>query len=513
MQNESMDRRAFCGSVLAGVAALGMPRAAWTAGLPEPANILLIVAEDMGQQVGCYGDDTVPTPYLDRLASEGVLFENSYVTQASCSPSRSSIFTGLYPHQNGQLGLAHRGYRMHRGIPTLTALLKKLGYRTGVIGKIHVAPESDIPFDFDARDHHKGDTRDVRKYAEVSEQFISTSADRPFFLMANFGDAHKVGSRYPVQVMGLPEHPVGPDDIRMFPEHGEIDTPEVREEVAGYYNAVQRVDVGVGLLLDVLEKTGKAENTLVIFIGDHGPPISRGKTTTYEFGLKIPFLVRWPGRARPGVRQQALISTVDILPTCLTAALGATPRPMAGRSLAPLLGGETDGWRQTLCAEWTTHGPGFTPQRCIRDERYKLILNLRLDQPKPGLGVDGSKVRNAIQDPKWAGTEAKGVFDLLEHPVPVELYDLEKDPIEYHNLADDPAYQGVKDRLMQQLQAWREETHDPLLDPAYFEAIKQHHDAFAEDFRARVAAAKAAGEKPPNRVIDMAAFQKDWPIY
>jgi len=522
LPENAIDRRTFCASVAAGAATVGLARFASAEPSSRRTNIVLIVAEDMGQQAGCYGDTTVPTPQLDRLAGEGVLFENGYVTQASCSPSRSSIFTGLYPHENGQLGLSHRGYTMHRGIPTLPALLKAEGYRTGVIGKVHVAPDEDIPFDFTAQEYLRlsasagrplrPDTRDVRLYAEMARAFIEGSGEEPFFLMANFGDAHKVGSRYPTQVKGLPEHPVGPDDVPLFPEFGEIDTPEIREEVAGYYNAVQRVDAGVGLLVDVLSETKHENETLVVFIGDHGPPVSRGKTTTYEFGLKIPFIVRWPGRMRAGSRLRELVSTVDILPTCVEAAGGQVPREVTGQSLSPLLSGQTEGWRQTLCAEWTTHGPGFTPQRCIRDARHKLILNLRVDVPKPGLGVDGSKVRDALRDPKWEGTEARRVFDLLENPPPVELYDLRRDPIEYHNLAGDPEYAAVAKRLGDALQAWREATHDPLLDPEYFEAMVAHHDAFDREYRAKVAAAKKAGEKPPRRAIDMTGFQRDWPL-
>ena len=147
-----------------------------------------------------------------------------------------------------------------------------------------------------------------------------------------------------------------PEDVKPFAQHGEFDTKEIREDVAGYYNAVKRVDIGVGLLMNMLDRIGQADNTLVIFIGDHGPPVSRGKTTTYEFGTRIPFLVRWPEKIRKGQKYDDFVSTVDILPTCLTAAGVSLPDPLAGKALDPFYqGGPTD-WRDHLFTEFTTQG-------------------------------------------------------------------------------------------------------------------------------------------------------------
>lgn len=501
-----MTRRLFCQTLLGGTAALGLApllHASETA-----PNIILITADDLGIQLNSYGDDTVPTPHLNQLAQEGVVFQNAYVTQASCSPSRSSMFTGLYPHQNNQLGLEHRGYTMHRGIPTLPALLKAQGYRTGSIGKVHVRPAEDLPFDFQIYRSDGLNAKDVTHYAKHAETFINETGDQPFFLLYSLGDPHK---RFFHQVSGIPQNPVKAEDMKPFAEHGGIDTPEIREEIAGYYNAVQRIDVGIKLLRDLLKKTGKDKNTLIIFIGDHGAPFSRGKTTTYEFGLRIPFLVHWPERITGGQIKTEFISTVDILPACMDAIGTNAPAHVAGQSFLPLITGQSIPWRQTLCAEFTTHGPGFTPQRTIRDERYKLILNLRTDQPKPGLGVDGCKVRQAMQDSKWEKTEGYRVFKILENPPEVELYDLQNDPIEYHNLAGTAEHQAIETRLKKELHNWRQKTHDPLLDPAIFAAYKKHHDDFDRDYQKRVAAAKAAGEEMPYRKIDMTKFQETWP--
>ena len=503
-QQQTVSRRRFLESVLVGAGGLATPALLPGAAPSErrgaaSPNIMLIVAEDMGPQIGCYGDTTVPTPSLDALARHGVLFRNAYVTQASCSPSRSSILNGLYPHQTFQLGLAHCGYRTHLGMPNLPGLLKARGYRTGAVGKIHVSPEKQFPFDVRGKHPHK----DMRGYAAWARTFIKETADRPFFAYVNFSDCHKP---FKTQEKGIPAEPVPVDKVRPFPVHaGMEDEAALLKETAGYYHGVQRVDAGVGMLIDVLEETGHDRGTLVVFIGDHGPPLSRGKTTTYEFGIRIPFLLRWPGRATPGRQTEALISTVDILPTCVAAAGGDLPSPLAGLPLQPLLEGDEAGWRDTLCAEWHTHGPGFAPQRCIRDRRYKLILNLRTDTPKPGKGVDGCVVSKLIGGAKYDGTDVRRVFDLMQKPPKVELYDLQADPREYRNLAGRPEMREVEQRLLGQLEAWRRETRDPFLDQEFFKRVKQHYQRYRADLPAL--RKKLKKKRVP---IDMRPFQRPW---
>ncbi len=466
-------------------AALSIPLAAQTPAVltssdapKQKPNIIVIVAEDMGLHVGCYGDHTVPTPNIDRLAQEGVRFDNGYVTQASCSPSRSSILTGLHVYQNFQLGLSHMGYTMHKGVPNLPELLKQKDYRTAILGKLHVNPENEFLFDY------RSGSKDVAILATRADDFLGDTGDQPFFLMFNLWDCHRdqtgSGPPFPDTRFGLPEDPVGSDDVSIFPEHGEIDEPNVREEVAGYYNSVRRVDIGIGMLLDVLAKHKKLDNTMIIFIGDHGPAFSRGKTTTYEFGIKVPYIVRWPGMAKPGLESEALVSTIDIVPTCMSAAGLEVPSYLPGKSLVPVLQGEDGNWRSTLVAEWHTHGPGFQqPQRSIRDGRYKLILNMRPGVGKPGLGIDGCKVAQALKLSRYDGTEVQRVFNMLRTPPEIELYNLQEDPIEYHNLADDPGYREIKEDLIWQLQSYRERTGDPFLDPAFFESVLQYTDANA----------------------------------
>ena len=465
-----MDRRTFCRSLLMGAGSIMLSPLINAEPSSRP-NILLITADDLGPQLGCYGDPIAQTPNIDNLSNEGVRFERAFVTQTSCSPSRSSMFTGLYPHQNGQIGLAHLGYSMHQNQQTLPALLKQLNYRTGVVGKIHVAPTRDFPFDY--RETKTTATRDVQLVSRLAEEFLNQSSDVPFFLMVNYLDPHR---ELIDQVNDIPKHPVDPDDIEPFGFLG-LDTPEIRKEVAGYYNAVKRVDVGVGLLMDVLTKSGHADDTLVIFIGDHGPPFTRAKTTCYEAGLHVPFVVRWSGHARKNLVRKELISTVDILPTVLDAVGVQSPEHIAGKSFVGLLEGKNLQWRDTLCAEYTTHGPnGYYPRRSIRDERFKLILNLLPDRPNPIKGIDGCLAWATAQNPSLKGKHIQTVYNTYHHPPAVELYDLEKDPNEFYNLAEKMENAQIQSRLSGQLQAWRKQTNDPLLDPENLLALTKQHD-------------------------------------
>jgi len=446
-------------------------------------NVLFITADDLGLQLGCYGDTVIETPQLDALAASGVQFDVAYVAQASCSPSRSAMFTGLYPHANCQYGLTAGGFfalHPHLRDATIPNILKRAGYRTGIIGKLHVNPGASFQFDY-----HGGNyvvARDVKLVAKRASDFMTQSGDQPFFLMVNYTDPHAVRPRDPEtnkfgdwtfldRVEGIPETLVQPSAKTVFPFQ-QIDSPEQRKRVAGYYNEVKRLDIGVGLLLETLERHGHADNTLVIFIGDHGPPFTRGKATTYEGGLRIPFLVRWPGVSKP-MRSSAMVSTVDILPTILDATGAKNDVEMHGRSLRPVLENADAPWREFLVGEFHVHGPPWFPQRAIRDGRYKLIHNLLADSARPSNEIDGDIGYSTSREDRYAGTHIRTAFDTYADPPEFEFYDLASDPWEFHNLAGKPEHADAEQRLKTALEAWRHETDDPTLDPAFHDQIKQ----------------------------------------
>jgi len=430
-------------------------------------NVLLITADDLGIQVGCYGDKAARTPHMDQLAKRGVLFENAYVAQASCSPSRSAMFTGLYPHANGQYGLTNAdvGFELHESVRpnTIPNLLKKAGYSTAILGKLHVAPENSFQFDQRLR----GDTRDVKTAVHSVGGFIR-ECDQPFFVMANFSDPHVLGrsprppkEAFPTQYKGVPEHPLKVGEVPPFPFQ-KIETEEQIARVTQYYNAVSRFDEAVGLLIAELEQAGVADSTLILLAGDHGPPFFRSKTTCYEAGVKVPLLAVWPGVFSAGERNPALVSTVDLLPTILDAAGLPLPQPLHGRSLRHVL--EKTQHRGYLATEFHYHGSApFFPRRSLRDARFKLIHNLRAKVATPVGAVDGDQSLSMSREAAYAGGPVGDAFNRAAQPPEYELYDLENDPWEFKNLAESAEHLETLEKLKSELLAWRNETADPLL--------------------------------------------------
>ena len=472
---------------IGGTLGMAAPRSGDNADDPAARNpnVLLIVSEDNSPSLSCYGDSCVETPHLDKLASEGVRFERAFVATASCSESRSAILTGLYPHQNGQIGLATHKYSMHRNWPNIPSLLKQEGYRTGIIGKLHVNPESAFPFDFrwNAAAFCSFSHRDVRKIAEVAEGFI-TESDQPFFLMVNYPDAHLP---WLSRQNGLPETPLTADDVRALPFAG-VDVPRLRECAANYYNCMRRLDRGIGMLLEKLGRAGGKENTLVIYLGDHGAQFPRGKLSCYEGGLRVPLIVRWPGRAKGGLVSNELVATVDILPTIIEAVGAEVPVGLAGRSMVPLLRDDAVTWREYLFAEYHSHYPPiYFPQRTVRDARFKLILNLLQDRVNPvaPTGAAGIPGRAYVipTDLAAATEEVRQAYATWKDAPPVELYDLEMDPYEFKNLADQPEYAAIQERLLTQLASWRKRTNDPLTDSAKLARLTQEQDEQAEKYK------------------------------
>ncbi len=444
-------------------------------------NVLLIVSEDNGPELGCYGDPYARTPNLDKLADDGIRFNRAFVAQAGCSQSRASFLTGLYPHQHGQIGLATWGFRMYReDTPNLPRSLKSAGYRTGMIGKLHVNPESAFPFDFHEITGANFNRQKLTDYAKHAASFISTG-DKPFFLSVNYPDAHDPWLR---QVDGLPRQPLTGADVKAMAYMG-VDPPEMRGMVADYYNCISRLDSLVGDLLATLEQSGKAGNTIVIYIGDHGADLLRGKRTSYEGGVRVPMIMRWPSHLKPHV-EEALVSTIDMMPTVLEAAQASPVAGLPGRPLQPLMSGEPVRWRDYLFTEYHTHAaaPNYHPQRAVRNDRYKLIENLLPDTLNPDYANTIRKLEGDATDRGQqnvggmismaiaaASAEIATAYELMETPPRFELYDLRDDPHEFRNLAAAPEHAATLAELTQALTRWRHDTHDPLLDAQNLERL------------------------------------------
>ncbi|MEX2409874.1 MAG: sulfatase [Candidatus Paceibacterota bacterium] len=436
----------------------------------ERPNILFLVSEDHGPQLGIYGDPFARTPILDRLGENGVVFDRAYVSQAGCSPSRSTLMTGLYPHQNGQIGLATHGFKLYdsESILLLPNALKDAGYRTGIVGKLHINPES--AFDFD--DELGGDSfgeRDVRKVARNAMKFITeTGSSQPFFLSVNYADVHRpyIGDNVR-QADGLPEDPHDVGEVDILPQIGFYD--ELQEnKAANYYNSIERLDAGIGILLEELKETGQFENTIIIFISDHGSDMLRGKRTVYEAGTKIPMIIHWGNRIKTGQRINELVSTIDLFPTFLELAGIDIPKELPGRSLIPFLKGQNTEWREYLYTEYHIHSPhNLYPQRTVRNDRFKLIHNLHHGQFNPGYAFTFDRIydsRTEIENViSKAPNKVQNTYSIRKSSPEYELYDLDNDPHEFNNLANNESFKDIREHLKKKLHDWRIKTKDPLL--------------------------------------------------
>ncbi len=456
-----MDRR----DLLKGMA--GVAAASAAPGLAQPAakqrNVLLLISDDQGLDLGCYGV-AVKTPRLDRLARQGTLFRHGYAAVSSCSPSRAVINTGLYTHQNGMYGLQHDVHHQSLlpGIETLPAMLRRAGYATALVGKKHVGPDSAFPYESELVPE-RGGIRDVRELAIATASFIRSTDDRPFFVTVAYSDPHRAAVDYGNDRAWPGVKPESYDPHRVaIPSHLP-DLPAVRQDLAEYYESLSRLDAGVGMILDDLAASGRAEDTLVIFLSDNGRPFPGAKTNFYGPGLHLPLIVYAPGSA--SVASDAMVSFTDITPTVLDWTGVAPPAyKLSGRSLLPILGKADDPTRDAIFASHDFHEINqYYPMRSIRTRTHSYILNLAYQLPYPIAGdVAGSPSWRAISaDPSIRlGTRTQAAY--LQRPAE-ELYDLTRDPDEITNVAADPAYAAVKAQLAERLRAVRAATKDPWL--------------------------------------------------
>lgn len=445
-----MDRRDF----IKGSAALAAAPALGRAASASRPNIILMIADNLGwRDLGCYGDPYVKSPNIDEMAEQGVRFENAFVTAPSCSPSRASIISGQAPHSVHVLGLTHLypNYQMSPDVPTLPRSLRDAGFCTAINGKWHVAPYKRTgPYGY--QDHL---TMFSIKKSDKARRFITANKKNPFYLEMNFMQTHRPalpGKSHAYQMH--PDFPVDPDSIRVPSYWGIPDWPEIREDVAAYYSRAACMDRIIGEVMDHLDAEGLAENTLVIFVSDNGPMYPGGIGACHDLGIGTPLLMRWPGGLPQGKVVDGLASTIDLMPTCLDAAGVQTPLSVQGRSLLPVSRDETSEVHEAIYAEMTYH-VRFTPMRAIRTMDYKYIENL---SPDP-IGLD------MCSRFEWAQrvAELPGQRCCVPRP-PEELYSIASDPNEKINLADNPEYTDIKNRLQQNLHQWREKTRDPFPD-------------------------------------------------
>ena len=416
-------------------------------------NVLLYVTDDHGtDDAGCYGNPVIKTPGLDMLASEGTRFTRAFCTSASCSPSRSVILTGLHTHATGQYGLAHSYHHFvsFAHVKSLPVLLSNAGYRTVSAGKFHVAPEGAYHFDQYIK------RVSPRQMADTCRPIIAAEDRRPFFLYFCTTEPHR-----PFHREG--SDPVDPKDVIVPPYLP--DTPECREELAEYYGSVQRADSGLVRLIEILKETGRWEDTMIVYVSDNGIPFPGAKTTLYEPGIRLPCVVRNPYQKRRGITSSAMITWADITPTILEFTGAMRPeRDVHGHSFLSVLDQENpEGWDEIYASHTFHEVTMYYPMRVVRTRRYKLIWNIAHGLEYPfASDLWNSKTWQALL--KRGDTHyAKRTVRAYIHRPKFELYDLENDPDEIKNLADDKNYAAILEELKRKLKDFQERTDDPWI--------------------------------------------------
>lgn len=435
----------------------------------EQPNFVIIIADDMSwNDCGAYGHPTIKTPNIDRLATEGMRFENAFLTISSCSPSRASILTARYPHRTN-------AEELHWPLPeeqtTFTEVLREAGYWCGAAGKWHLGDEVRDRFDLIMAADTSGFQLPTGTAGE-SGKFTETTAgdvrsgctdwvpllqarpqDQPFCLWLAALDPHRP---YDAEIVN---GSYANSDVRLPPYHPDHD--DVRADYVNYYAEISRLDRFVGTVLRELEQQGVANNTLVLFLSDNGRPFPRDKTTVYDSGIRTPFVVRFPDAVAAKAVTKSLVSSIDIGPTLLDLAGIKVPDSMDGRSFSAVLDDPAAEIRQYAFAEKNWHD--FEDHaRAVRDQRFKYIRNYYDDLPN-------TPPADAVRSPTFAhmqllyrqGKLPKSQQACFTSPRPKEeLYDTLADPHEMNNLAASTKFAAELARMRTALKDWETETGD-----------------------------------------------------
>lgn len=429
-------------------------------------NIILIIADDVSwSDLGCYGSRAGRTPNIDRLAAGGRRFDEAYLTASSCSPSRSSIITGRYPHNNGGASELHQPIAGH--LPWFPRLLREAGYYTALVGKNHMSSEKvamgetaqppafELIGDGDAPGNQGGHATWVQTVKERPK-------DKPFFFWFASKDAHRpwdadanwIEDRYG------PKH--DPTKITVPPFLS--DDAATRQDLASFHNEITRWDYFIGQVVAELKKQEALANTLILIMADNGAPFPRAKTRLQDTGMKTPFVAHWPaGIAKAGTPSLSLVSAIDIAPTVLALAGVPAAPTMQGVSFAPVLADPTVQVRRYAFSEhnwhdYEAHG------RSIRSEGFLYLRNnrplLAWQGPADSVASPSFKQLRSVRDSGKLTLEQADVF-LAPRPME-ELYLTDVDPNQMRNLATDPNYASTKAMLAKLLDEWTEATHDSV---------------------------------------------------
>jgi N-sulfoglucosamine sulfohydrolase len=411
-------------------------------------NIILIIGDDISwDDLGCYGNTSVHTPNIDKLAAEGLLFNNAFITSSSCSPSRCSIITGRYPHNTGAAEL-HTPLPAH--LKFFPELLRDNGYFSALLAKWHEGESTERAYDtLVTGTDHNGSGGEMQ-WINILR---SRPKDKPFFLWLAPFDAHRPWSSDHMQHHHNPEKIQVPSTL--------VNDSTTRQDLASYYDEIARLDLYIGNLVSELETQGIADNTILIFLGDNGRAFPGSKTRLYDRGIKTPFIIKWKNGIPDGQKTNALISSIDISATLLECAGISSPETVQGVSFRTLFKMPNQKFRNYIFAEHNWHDYSAY-ERCVRTDSFLYILNM-----KPAW--DNGGPIDANQSPSAKSLKAalaRGELDSLQLDAyikpraPEEFYAIGPDPLQYRNLITDPRYREKIRSLKNVLEHWRDETGD-----------------------------------------------------
>lgn len=476
-----------------------------TSGAAEKPNILFITVDDMScDSIGVFGSKLEGiSPNVDALAAQGMRFERAHVQVGNCFPSRNVMFSGRYPHNSGV-----EGFFQVKPIdfPVMCDLMRQAGYYVAIRGKVsHSTPYQPYAWDDDltiSADGEKRHIKDVPSYGECAAEGISNArkAGKPFCLNINISDPHK-----PFWKPNDP-HPASKaysaDEV---PVPGFLhDDPAIREELALYYTSVRRADDAVGSILKALTDSGEEENTMVMFLSDHGMPLPFAKTQLYHHSTRTPWIVRWPGVVEAGaVESKHMISAVDLMPTWCDIVGLEHPQGFDGHSFLPLLNGEKQDGRDVVFKVYNENAGGNrNPMRGVQTARYLYLFNPWSDgELTMATATNGTATWKRMQVLANEDSAVAERVALMQFRVPEELYDVNKDPDCIHNLMDEPKHTKALTGLRKKMEKLMVESGDPALevfrhrdDAAARKAYVEMKQAEADERRKK----RRAGKKQPQ---------------
>ncbi|GEO06455.1 heparan N-sulfatase [Adhaeribacter aerolatus] len=411
-------------------------------------NIIFIIADDVSwDDIGCYGNPAVRTPNIDKIAKQGIRFDNAYLTTSSCSPSRNSIISGRYPHNTGAAEL-------HTPLPAeqipFPLLLKEAGYYTVQAGKSHFGAPALRAFD-KAYEMQEGGTGAEERWVKCLQE---RPKDKPIFAWLAAIDAHRP---WQADNFGTPHDPA-----KVIVPPYLADTEATRKDIASYYNEIARFDFYIGEVMQELKRQGIEKNTLIMIMADNGRPFPRSKSRVYDSGMKTPFIIKWDaGIPQPGSVSKSLLSVIDIAPTLLELGGLKSPSEFQGKSFTKLFKDPALEFRQYVFSEHNWHDYE-AHERMVQSKNFMYVLNSRPNLSNHGpADSNNSPAFTDLKELRNQGKLTPAQADVFMVPRPYEeLYNCQKDPMQLLNVASLPEYQQELKTLRTTLANWRNETKD-----------------------------------------------------